>query len=389
MSYQDRWRFAVEDINGNILTRDLIVQNAKIVRYLSGPATIEFDLSPNEPSVQMSDGSGPIQFKPWGHLIHCFKEDVLGNEMCWASGIFQPSQINPETGMMAVRAQGFSAYAKGIPWLENWNPIAVDPFEIVERIWNHVQSYDHSNLGVTVYPTSSGMQILPGMSFNNETLVLDFFAIFIRASDKVDCGEYINKWARDVPFEFVEESEWNVGRTGIIKKIRLGYPSAGTVQAALSFRINENIMQATMKDEPEISWVSDIIIDGFFPGKVYSSTLSNADPSRLRRVVNETDVSINSNERAQAWANRKLTRRQIPRYYESVIIDPYHPNAPFGTYDVGDTIHVAGIMPWKGEVSQPHRIMAIGWDEAKGVIQLNLMAEGAFNYDPIVYDGGP
>jgi hypothetical protein len=64
-----------------------------------------------------------------------------------------------------------------------------------------------------------------------------------------------------------------------------------------------------------------------------------------------------------------------------------HPNAPFGTYDVGDRIMVSGYMPWVGNVFQQHKILAIAVDEAKGACELTLKAEGAFEYDPIYYQG--
>ena len=125
----------------------------------------------------MPNADGPIQFKPWGHWIHAVKEMPDGSEKIWASGIVQPSDVDPQTGILTLKAEGFSNYPKGIPWLVNWNPIAVDPFEIVYRIWNHIQSYDNGDLGVTVYPTVSGTQMLPGFSFNNENFIQDFFAI--------------------------------------------------------------------------------------------------------------------------------------------------------------------------------------------------------------------
>lgn len=383
--YYDRFHFVIEDIHGNILARDLQPQNAKVVRILSGPSQIEFNIHPKDPSVQLPNGSGPIQFKPWGQWVHACKYLADGTEKVWASGIVQPSDVDPASGIMTLKAEGFSNYAKGIPWLENWNPIAVDPFEIVVRIWNHIQSYQNGNLGVSVYPTTSGMQMLPGFSFNNEEFVQDFFAIFIREVDMIDCGDYINKLARDIPFDYFEESAWNPSKTGITKKIRLGYPFGGVDQTDLIFRMNENVTSATPKVEVEQNWFSDITIKGFFPGKQYSATLSNADPDRFRRVMNETDLHVDSNERTAAWAHRLLTRRQVPYYFEAISIDPYHPNAPFGEYDVGDIVRVQGPSAWHGNIDQKHKIMMIAWDEAKNAVELKLLAEGAFSYDPIVY----
>jgi hypothetical protein len=384
-SYYDRFRFLIEDVHGNILARDVIAQEVSIARMLSGPCQIEFKIHPNEPSIQIPNGIGPIQFKPWGHWIHAVKEDLAGNEIIWASGIFKPSDIDPDTGIMSLQAEGFSNYPKEIPWLENWNPIAVDPFEIVERIWNHIQSYPQGDLGVTVYPTSSGTQMLPGFSFNNEEFIQDFFAIFIREVDRLDCGDYINKIARDIPFDFWEESTFNESKTAIIKKIRLAYPKGGVDQTDLIFRLGENVRGATPRQESKIDWLSDITIKGYFPGKEYSSTITNADPDRYRRVQDEEDLHIDSNERAAAWAHRRLTRRQVPHHFESLIIDPYHPNAPFTSFDVGDFIRYQGPMSWVGNIDQVHKVMMMIWSEKDGVVELKTMAEGAFNYDPIEY----
>lgn len=396
-TFQDRLRFIVEDVHGNILSRDITVQEPKVMRALSGPCSIEFKVHPDEPSVK------GISFRPWSCWIHVEKM-IFGTRKIIASGIVQPGEVDPESGILSVKAQGFSGYLKGIPWLTNWNPIAVDPFEIFEKVWRDAQFYAGGDLGVTVYPTTSETLLLPGFSFDNEELVKDFTAIFIRAMDFVDSGDYLTKLARDVPIDFFEESHWNErdewGRTfeegeeipprepktGIIKKIHLCYPNGGTDQTGVtSFRVNENIIKAAPKQDVEIGWISDIIMRGWFPGKVYSYTLSNADLDRYRRVMKEDDLQINSNERAAAWAHRKLARRQIPHYFENITIDSNHPNAPFGTWDVGDTINVQGNMPWVGKVSQRHRITAYMYDDATGLVDMQLMAEGAFNYDPIYY----
>jgi hypothetical protein len=383
----DRFRFCVEDSHGTILTRDLIPSDPGVTvqRTLSGPSQINLKVHYLEPTVQMPDGSGPIQFKPYGHLIHAMKTLPDGSEKVWASGIVQPSDVDPQTGVLDLKAEGFSNYAKGIPWLENWNPIAVDPFEIVERIWSHIQSYSRGNLGVTVYPTSSGTQMLPGFYFDNENFVQDFFAIFIRAVDLNDCADYINNLAQDIPFDYIEESEWNEDNTAIQKRIHLLYPAYGVDQSGLIFRVNENILQAKPKTETEIEWFSDIIMKGWFPGKEYSSTLANADSDRFRRVMNETDLHLDSTERAAAWAHRHLTRRQWPYYYENITIDPYHINGPFWGFDVGDSIRCQGPFPWKSGIDQKHKVVATQWDEGKGTMDLQMMADGMFNYDPIEY----
>jgi len=377
----DRFRFICEEARtGAILARDLEVSKPKLLRPLSGPCAIQFDID------YRAYANAGLYFKPWGHWIHVEKK-ILGERKIWASGLVVPSQIDKKTGVMHLQAKGFSNYPKGMPMSFNWNPLAVDPFEVVHKIWNHLQSYPNGNLGVQVYPAESGLQMLPGYAFDGNLLNFNFFAVFIRAVDKQDCGDYIDKLARDIPFDYVEQSGWNEDRTAIWKKLYLGYPIAGVRQDNLAFIINENVIEAVPHIETEIDWASDIIVDGWFPGTQYSSQISNADPKRYRRVIMEDDAKINSNERAAAWARKKLSRRQTPAYWESIVLDMNHPNAPFGYYDVGDRIYVRGKMPWVGDVTQLHKIIAIAVDEDSGTCELTLRAEGSYEYDPIYYQG--
>lgn len=378
----DRFRFICEEaVTGEILSRDLCVQKPKILRALTGPCNIQFEINFKD-----AENEG-IYFKPNGQLIHAEKL-IYGERKIWASGIVQPSQVDKQSGIMTLESSGFAGYPKGIPALFNWNPLTVDPYEIIHRMWDHIQSYPDSNLGVEVYPALSGLQMLPGYAFDGEIFNLDFFAVFIRAVDKTDMGDYMDKLARDTPFDIVEQSGWNEDRSAIWKKLFLGYPTAGAQQNALAFIQNENVIEMVPHIETEIDWVSDVIIDGWFPGTEYSAQLTNADPTRYRRVIMQDDARINSNERAAAWAKRKLTRRQTPAYWESIIVDMGHPNAPFGTYDVGDRIWVTGTMPPDGaDIRQLHKIITIAVDEESETCQLGLKAEGAFNYDPIYYQG--
>lgn len=395
---EDRCRYIIEEARtGRILVRDLNVRNPKVMRKLSGPCVIEFDIDYREPSVQHPDGTGPINFKPWGHWCHVEKT-IKGKRVIIASALFQPSQVDPQSGILKARWQGFSGYIQGIPWLQNWNPIAVDPATIVNKIWNHVQSYANGNLGVTCYslaedgvtktiPPTTNTELLPGFSFDGSNFIMDFFAIFIRRIDFTDCGDYVNKLARDIPFDYFEESNWNEDHTAIQKWIQIAYPKGGALQSNLVFRLNENVLFGQTKIEAEIEWTSDVAVRGWFPGKVYSSVLSNADATRYRRVILEEDARINSTERAAAGAHKQLTRRQTPPFWESITVQMYHPNARFGTWDVGDQIRVQGTAPWVGEIDQVHKIIAWSLDEATQTCQLTLRAEGAFNYDPIFFDG--
>lgn len=382
----DRFRFIVEEaVTGQILCRDLNIQKPKVTRMLSGSAKIEFDVDYRDLS------SAGIPFSPWGFWIHAEKQ-IYGQRLIWASTLTQPGEVDNQTGILHLESKGFSGYAKGLPYLANWNPLAIDPFQVVLNVWQQVQSYSNGNLGVNITPTSCGLEMLPGYAFDGNIFNLNFFAEYLRSSDLTDCGDIIDGLARDIPFDYTEQTAWNSDRSAISKTLQLGYPMVGYQQDALAFILNENVVEALPHVETDIDWASDVIINGWYPGSEYSATFTNAPTNRYRRVISQNDAQINSTERAAAWAQKKLTKRQTPPYWSDISVIMGHPNAPFGTYDVGDRIWVTGYMPWinngaGGDVRQLHKILAIQVNEEEGTCELALYAEGAFNYDPIYYQG--
>ena len=374
----DRPRYIVEEANTRkILNRDLEVMEPQFGGQISGPGTLKFKLAPYaNPMIDWGKN------KQWVHV----EMEFDGVRRIMISLIVKKAEVDSESGAMQIEGYGFSDYPKGKPWLENYNDIAVDPFFIVAKVWAHVQSFGNAQLGVEVYPQVSHTQMLPGYGFDGSKLVFDFFAIFIRSVDFSDCADQINGLSRDIPFDYFEKSWWNGDRTEIKKQLFLAYPKGGVRQENLSFVLGENVMKAELAEERDIEPVTDVIIRGWFPGSVYNSRLANADMSQFRETILEEDAKINSTERAAAWAKRKLKRRTVPKYWKKIQIDPDHPNAPFGRFDVGDEILVRGIHPWYGEIALWHRVMSWAYDPKSGQIELQLKVEGAFNYDPIDYD---
>ena len=136
-----------------------------------------------------------------------------------------------------------------------------------------------------------------------------------------------------------------------------------------------------------MDYVSDVIVRGWFPGKIYSSQLTNRDPLRFRRVAHEEDAMLNSRERTMVWARKHLAKRQVPEHWSSVTLDMWHPNAPFGTYDVGDDILISGTYPSKGRINEWHRILTMQIDDHQEAVMMTTKHVDGFNYDPIMFEG--
>lgn len=383
MILTSRVKFTIIKVNTNeIVCTDLIYTDAQIMINLSAPSRCTIQI----PQPEQFRSAAGITWKTWGYWI-IPEIELSGVYKCFGAQLLSKVQVDPQSGQLILEGIGFMGYPKGIPWLENYNPIAVDPAEVVQKVWAHVQNYTNANLGVQVLPASTGTQMLPGYSFDGSSLNFDFFAMFVREVDFQDCGDVINSLARDLPLDMLEEVAWDAGRTAVTKTLRIGYPYLGYEQQGLGFVLGQNVITAEMADELEIEPVSDVIIRGWRPGKTYSSRLTNADPTRVRRVIMEEDASIDSTERAAAWAKRKLTRRNIPTSFSKITIDPNHPNAPLNTFWVGDSIYVeAASYPWVGTIEGWHRVTSMTIKANEPLIELGLKVEGAFNYDPILYD---
>jgi len=379
----DRLRFTVIEVNTNkVVARDLVVIEPEVMWRLSAPSIVSFKVLPGE---ALTSAQG-IDWKTWGYWIITEMEVDYVRRIVGAT-IVTGNKMDPASGIMQIESSGFMGYPEKIPFLQNFNPIAVDPFEVVQRVWAHVQNYSNANLQVEVVPASSGTQMLPGYSFDGSTLSFDFFAMFLRAVDFQDCQALIEGLSRDIPFDMFERAVWDADRQTVTKKLELAYPYGGFHQDHLSFLMGENVISVEKADEMDIEPVSDVIIRSWAPGKVIVSQLANYDPARLRRVMLEDDAKIDSQERAAAWAKRKLQRRNVPVHFSKITIDANHPHAPAGSFDVGDNILVeVPNYPWYGNISEWHRIVSIGYKEAEGMMELGLKVEGAFNYDPIEYN---
>lgn len=377
----DRIKFSVIKVNTNqILTTDLLFSDAEVIVNLSAPSRCSIKIPQPE---QFKSAQG-IEWKTWGQWL--IPEIGIGQQRKFLGAqLLNKVDVDPKTGDLMLEGLGFMGYPKGIPWLENYNPIAVDPAEVIQKVWSHLQNYSNANLGIEVYPASTGTQMLPGYSFDGNELVFDFFAMFVRAVDFQDCGDVINSLARDMPLDMLEEVTWNGALP--TKKIHLGYPYLGLKQTAIQFIQGQNVISSEKADELEIEPVTDVIIRGWRPGSTYSSTLTNNDNSRVRRVIMEEDANIDSTERAAAWAKRRLTRRNVPKSFKKIVVDPNHPNAPIDNWWLADTVKVTATnYPWYGTIDEWHRITSITFKANELLVELGLKVEGAFNYDPIMYD---
>jgi hypothetical protein len=196
-----------------------------------------------------------------------------------------------------------------------------------------------------------------------------------------DCGQEIDSLATDVPFDYVETAVWNDDRTAVRHLIDLGHPRAGRLRDDLRFAHGENLIEAiVVREAPEV-YASQVIVRGSGEGRAaVRGTAGTQDERRVRRVALVTEKSVVSTTRAQAVAANELRRRASLHTVGEAVIADEHPNAPMGSFTVGDDIIIDAPVSYLGDLRLTHRITGYTWAPDAGTVTLQLVRSDAFVY---------
>ncbi|WP_053386992.1 hypothetical protein [Leucobacter japonicus] len=192
--------------------------------------------------------------------------------------------------------------------------------------------------------------------------------------DTPDCGTEVQNCLDEAGWEFVEWSGWNSDRTKILKQIRL-QQRVGRTQSALQFVEGDNIIEKVVVETPATDYANAVLAIGAGEGKRALRSTAEVSDGRRRRVhvldaKNVTKLSV-----LKVLAERELAWRSRPLRVTDVRVDARHPNAPRGTFDVGDTILIDCEVSWIGRQRLLHRIEEIEWvDDYVADLKLGVSA---------------
>ena len=208
----------------------------------------------------------------------------------------------------------------------------------------------------------------------------------------VDCGREIDSLAKAAPFDYVESWAWSLGWLGVEQRIELGYPRAGRLRDDLRFVLDENVIEAlVVREDPDV-YASQVVVRGRGEGRdgIRGSAGTRAE-RRVRRAVVVVDQNIPWPERAASVAADELRRRQSTLTVGEITVYDWHPNAPIGSYQVGDDIVVQTPISYLGEVRLTHRILSYTWAPDDGSVNIELARSDSFAYGrwpgPQEYEG--
>jgi hypothetical protein len=88
-------------------------------------------------------------------------------------------------------------------------------------------------------------------------------------------------------------------------------------------------------------------------------------------------------------AQDELMRRLAAITIGTVVLKDWHPNAPLGSFMVGDEFLITGFVPWAGYVEFWHRVISYTWEPAKNTITCTTRRSEQFGYGKPIPDPQP
>ena len=357
-------------LDGEIVEWELPVsEDFEYVEQLSGPVVMSGSFAPEMIQVQELGLDG------YAYWLH-----VEINQQIRASAILLPPQYQENT--MSFSAEGVSAVPHFHYYGGVYRQIQVDPFSVVRTLWNYIQSQAQSDLGVVVSNNSSPVRI--GEPATTETTTNDDGTTTTREIEAKpyellwweasNIGQEIDTLSDQTPFDYVERHQWNADRTDVLHFLDLGYPRLGSVRRELLFN-EENILEVVPVQELEDAYASSVLVVGAGDGEdTIRGYAAQPFGDRVRRQIVITDKTITTVERANARALSELAFRRGRTFEASeIVIDAFHPNAPIGSYGVGDDIQVQLEIPWLMQLHTAwYRITSINNKPSSDKIRLGI-----------------
>lgn len=372
------FRIIAQRYTGEWLDWDLPVNDLKLAQTLSGPFHVSGVIAPKV--ARLVDSYGRAVLDEWSTWLHVELDD-----RAIASCILKPPMKRGD-GSLEIEADGFSDYLHGTFYRGTFEKTDEDVFDVVRELWNSTQSIPGFNLGVAVSSNMSGQ--LLGTETEKVSETKDGVTTEVEKKkpyklnwwDATDCGATVNTLAKATPFDYVERTEWNTSRTDVLRFLDLYYPRIGRKRDDLRFATDENITKTPILEES-----TDYADYGVGIGKGDGSAAVHVESAarrsdRLARMFAVTDKSIADKAVMEQLLTSELGRRRDPVGFTEITVNSRHPNAPLGSFQVGDDILVRAFVDWAGEVAIWHRITKILYTQKDDTVLLSLARSDSFTY---------
>jgi hypothetical protein len=198
--------------------------------------------------------------------------------------------------------------------------------------------------------------------------------------NNTDCGQEISQIQAEAPFDFRETHTWaDAAKSSVRHRLAFGVPRLGTRRTDLRFAEGENIIEPGQGNQDGTVFGNDVIVIGAGTGSASVRGETSVIDGRLRRTMIYTDMTINRPDRAANKAARVLAAAEAVDTVTSITVSN-HPNAPFGTFFIGDDIPVQLATGWRHNVTIWSRIIGIQQNPQVPQMVLTLARSDSFTY---------
>lgn len=201
--------------------------------------------------------------------------------------------------------------------------------------------------------------------------------------EDTDCGQEIDSLVDEIPFDYLEEHNWNSDKTDVEHRLRLGYPRFGRKRSDLRFAQDENLIDVVTPERDGSRFANEGIGRGAGEGREMTRVRIPQRDGRLRRPFLFTDKTVGRKDRLRALTRDELNSRRQLLEIPEVVVEAEHDNAKWGSYRPGDDIRVQAEVDWVGEVDVWHRITSETYRPDEGTVTLQLRRSDAFRYGSI------
>ncbi|MFB7403393.1 hypothetical protein ACFCZR_24770 [Streptomyces rubiginosohelvolus] len=363
-------------------------------RELNGPGLMQGTIGPEYMRLMAKPDGLPI-ITEWGTTLYAEYEGRIR----WGGIV---TRVRYEGQSMGIECAGYTAYPHGMPYVgpviqsgakikQKWaydgkdknndgyidgsSPkkkmpprpkdkltARWDAYDVVRHIWAHLQSYKRGALGVTLDKHDSGY--LLGASDGDDPWNLLWWEI-------PDCGSTVDDVMRLAKADYVERHAWDGTKEKMLHHIDLGTRRLGRTRSDLRFAQGENIVESATPQGQGDYYANNVYVLGKGSGKKTAHVRVVVDDKRLRRARVISRKSTANIKTLTAYGQSERARHSDMLTVPSIAVRQ-HPNAPLGSWALGDRILIQIEVPWIGELALWHRVVAEEIDPAAGVAVLSL-----------------
>ncbi|MFD8899912.1 hypothetical protein [Streptomyces ardesiacus] len=358
-----RWRFWTQHaLTGAQLHPALPLAQAEFGNELNGPGQLTGTLTPRFVKANVDS------LIPGKAVIYAEADGYLR----WGGLIWD---ITAQDGEYQIEAASWSSYLTKRHdthgELAGRGPyVYTDPCDIIRDVWAYAQAQPDGNLGVVVDNTVSWLTVgTPAEPWHSYWY------------ENPNLGDHLDDLVSEESAPQYTNSCRYLGN-GVEKRLRIGYPRLGARRTDISFRTGVNII-----DAPPVQYAGDdfanvVIATGSGEG---TATRRAEAPSRDGGLRMETVLalpSVNGNDVLGKRAAAELKWRKVMGQVESITVRD-HPNAPLGSWQIGDDIPVTVNNQWTSW-SGWCRVIADSYRPTESPDQavLTLKRADSFHYGP-------